>query len=91
MMSVLRVTEAELTKDPQGVLRRVQAGAEIVIERDAQPVAVIRAAAPVRRTISECLSLLPADSEATIDSGFSKDVLAAVESHGNALEPPLWD
>src|SRR5207249_10172764 len=45
---------------PISILKRVEAGAEIVIERDAQPLAVIRAAAPARRTISQCIALAEA-------------------------------
>ena len=43
------------------------------------------------RTISECIALLPADSTATIDPDFAKDVEAAVESHREPLSPPEWD
>src|SRR5258708_7440216 len=49
-------------------------GAEVIIERAAQPVAVIRQAEPLHRKISDCVALLPADSTATIDPDFAKDV-----------------
>ena len=49
-------------------------GAEVVIENDARPVAFLLAAEPVRRTISECIALLPEDSTAIIDPDFAKDV-----------------
>jgi hypothetical protein len=51
-------------------------------------VAVLHAAEPVRRTISECIALLPEDSKATIDADFAKDIEAAVESHRELLTPP---
>jgi antitoxin (DNA-binding transcriptional repressor) of toxin-antitoxin stability system len=70
---------------------RVQAGTEVVIDREAQPFAIIRAVEPVRRRISECIALLPADSTATIDPGFAKDVEAAIAAHREPLEPPAWD
>jgi antitoxin (DNA-binding transcriptional repressor) of toxin-antitoxin stability system len=85
------ISDADLAKDVRSVLQRVQTGAEVVIERDAQPVAVIRPAEPVRRKISECISLLPADSTAMIDPDFAKDVEAAVAAHREPLEPPTWD
>ena len=88
---VLHITEADLAKDTRSTLRRVQAGAEVIIEGDAQPVAVIRPAEPVRRKISECIALLPADSTATIDPDFAKDVEAAIAAHREPLEPPSWD
>jgi len=64
---------------------------EVVIERDAQPVAVIRPAEPVRRKISECIALMPVDSTATIDPDFAKDVEAAIAAHREPLQPPAWD
>jgi len=88
---VLHIDETDLAKDVRAVLQRVQTGAEIVVERDAQPVAVIRAAEPVRRKISECIAMLPADSTATIDPDFARNVDAAIAAHREALEPPQWD
>jgi hypothetical protein len=88
---VLHISEADLARDVRGVMQRVQTGAEVIIERDAQPVAVIRPPEPVRRKISECIALLPTGSTATIDADFEKDVEAAVAAHREPLEPPAWD
>ena len=88
---VLHISETDLARDVRAVLRHVEMGAEIVVERDTQPVAVIRAAAPARRRISECVAMLPSDSTATIDSDFAKDVGVAIAAHREALEPPPWD
>jgi hypothetical protein len=52
---------------------------------------VIHAPAPPRRSIAECIALLPAESTATIDADFAKDVKAAVDGHREPLEPPAWD
>lgn len=52
---------------------------------------MIRPAEPVRRKISECIARIPADSTATIDADFAKDVEAAVAAHREPLEPPTWD
>lgn len=87
---VLHVTESDLVRDVRSVLRRVETGAEIVIERDAHPIAVLRSAAPPRRKLSECIALLSDDSSATIDPDWASDVEAAVASHREALEPPVW-
>ena len=46
---------------------------------------------PPRRSISECIALLPEDSTAVMDADFAKDVEAAIESHREPLEPPAWD
>jgi antitoxin (DNA-binding transcriptional repressor) of toxin-antitoxin stability system len=88
---VVHISEADLAKDVRSVMQRVQTGAEVVIERDAQPVAVIRPPEPVRRKISECIALLPSDSTATIDPDFATDVEAAIAAHREPLEPPIWD
>src|SRR5258708_30163622 len=78
---VIRISEAEAAATSVAtLLARVRAGAEIVIENDARPVAILRATEPVRRTISECIALLPKDSTATIDPDFSKDVATAIAS-----------
>ena len=34
---------------------------------------------------------MPADSTATIDPDFAKDVEAAIAAHREPLEPPAWD
>lgn len=88
---VIHIADAEAASDFAALLDRVRTGAEIVIEHDARPVAVLHAAEPVRRTISECIALLPEDSTATVDPDFAKDVEAAVESYREPLSPPAWD
>lgn len=76
---VIHISEAEAASDFHGLLARVRAGAEVVIESGKLPVAVIHAPVPPRRSISECIELLPEDSTATIDADFAKDVEAAAE------------
>ena len=66
-VETLRISEGDLAKDVRAILQRVETGAEIVIERDSRPVAVIRAAESERRTIAECIARMPVDSTATID------------------------
>jgi len=90
-MEPLHISEGDLARDVRSILKRVETGAEVIIERDAQPVAVIRPAEPKRRKISECLALMPVDSTATIDPDFAKDVDAAIAAHREPLEPPTWD
>jgi antitoxin (DNA-binding transcriptional repressor) of toxin-antitoxin stability system len=69
---VIHISEAEAAGDFAGLLARVRAGAEVVIESGKLPVAVIHAPVPPRRSISECTALLPEDSTATIDADFAK-------------------
>jgi len=53
----IRVSEAEAANDLRSLLVRVSAGAEFVIERNAEAVAVLRPAAPNIRLLSESLRL----------------------------------
>jgi antitoxin (DNA-binding transcriptional repressor) of toxin-antitoxin stability system len=89
--TLIHISEADATSDFASVMARVRAGAEIVIESDHLPVAVIHPPLPPRRSISECIALLPKDSTAVMDADFAKDVEAAIESHREPLEPPAWD
>ncbi|MGA3024140.1 MAG: hypothetical protein ABSF98_05170 [Bryobacteraceae bacterium] len=90
-MAVLRISEAELARDIASLLDRVQSGAEFVIERNARPVAVLRAAEPRRRKLSEIMAALPQDSPASVDLDFAADVQAFIDSHREPLHPPEWD
>lgn len=90
-MEPLHITEGDLVANATAILHSVETGAEVIIERDARPVAVIRAAEPVRRKISECIRLMPADSIGTIDPDFARDVEEARNSHREPLTPPEWD
>ncbi len=87
----MRISEAEAVRDFAGLLARVRAGVEVVIEVDARPVAVVHAPAPARRSIEECIALLPQESPAVIDEEFARDVEAAVAAHREPLDPPAWD
>jgi antitoxin (DNA-binding transcriptional repressor) of toxin-antitoxin stability system len=90
-MATFHISEAEAARDFAGLLARVRAGAEVVIENDICPVAVLHMPAPPRRSIEECIALLPADSKATIDEDFASDVAAAIAAHREPLNPPAWD
>jgi antitoxin (DNA-binding transcriptional repressor) of toxin-antitoxin stability system len=85
---VIHISEAEAASDFASLLARVRSGAEVVIESGKLPVAVIHAPIPPRRTISECIALLPEDTTAVMDADFAKDIEAAIESHREPLEPP---
>jgi prevent-host-death family protein len=90
-MAIVHITEAELARDIGSVLDRVQSGTEIVIERNAKPVAVLRPAEPRRRKLSEIVASLSEHSTATVDADFAADVQAFIERHREPLNPPDWD
>lgn len=94
---VIHVSDAEAASDFASLLDRVREGAEIVIEIDKRPVAVVRSAEnPRGRLLSESIALAKAHAkelgyEPTMDAEFAKDVEAAIESHREPLNPPAWD
>lgn len=53
----VRITEAERARDVHAVLEKVRAGAEVIVEQDRRPVAVIKTPQSPGRKISECLAL----------------------------------
>jgi len=90
--NVIYISEKEAaTTNVETLWAHVRAGAEVVIQNGARPVADLDPAESVPRMISECIALLPEDSTATIDPDFAKDAAAAVEQHREALSPPTWD
>jgi antitoxin (DNA-binding transcriptional repressor) of toxin-antitoxin stability system len=88
----IHVSEAEAANDLPSLLARVRAGAEVVIERNAEAVAVLRPAAPNVRLLSESLRLAKErGSIITLDGEFGRDLEAVVSSHREPLTPPAWD
>lgn len=85
---VIRVSQAEAEKYFPSLLARVRAGAEVVIERDAEAVAVIRPAAPHVRLLSESLRLAKErDSRATRDGEFGRDLEAIPALQASHTDP----
>ena len=90
--SVVHISKAEAASDFASLIARVRSGAEVVIEDNARPVAVMRPAEPYVRPLSESLRLAREHgSRATLDEDFAKDVEAAIESHRESLNPPAGD
>jgi antitoxin (DNA-binding transcriptional repressor) of toxin-antitoxin stability system len=91
-MAEIHLTEAELAKNLHGVLESVQHGTEVIVERDAQPVAVIRAPQFRGRPIDECIAMAKAHgSHATLDDEFAKDLDDLIQGHRDPLRQPEWD
>jgi len=92
--NIIHISEAEAANDFAGVLARVRAGAEIVIE-GREPVVVVRAE-PVRgRLISECIALAKAHEEESgkapvLDPDFAADVEGIVKNR-KSWNPPAWE
>jgi antitoxin (DNA-binding transcriptional repressor) of toxin-antitoxin stability system len=88
----IHISEAEAASDFGKLLERVRAGAEVVIESDKLPIAVVRPVEPLVRLLSDSLRLAREHaSTATLDADFARDVEAAIASHREPLDPPAWD
>ena len=87
---IIHLSEAEAIRNFASILRQVDLGAEVVVERETVPVAIIRPA-PRRggRMLSESLQLAEG-STATLDAGFSADLQDLIQSH-QPLDSPAWD
>ena len=63
-MATIHISEADATRDFAGLIARVQDGAEVVIERDARAIAVLRPPTERKgRLISESIALAEAHAE----------------------------
>lgn len=89
---VIRISKAKAANDFAEVLAYIRAGAEVVIESDNLPIAVVRPAESNVRLLSESLRLAHEHaSTATLDDGFGRDLEAAINSHREPLNAPEWD
>jgi antitoxin (DNA-binding transcriptional repressor) of toxin-antitoxin stability system len=83
---VIHVSDREAASDFASLLARVREGAEVVIEHDSRPVAVVRQAEVFRgRLLSESIALAEAHAkelgyEPTIDPDFAADLREIINS-----------
>jgi antitoxin (DNA-binding transcriptional repressor) of toxin-antitoxin stability system len=94
---VIHISEEEAARDFAGVLARVRAGAEVVIESDARAVAVVRPAAEEfrPRLLSESIALAKRHAqelgyEPRTDPGFASDLEEIIRSR-KPWNPPPWE
>ncbi len=92
---VIHISEAEAASDFAALIARVRAGAMVIIENGARPVAVLQGAEPVRRTISECIALAKSHEVETgktpvLDPDFAEDV-EEILSQRKPWNPPAWE
>ena len=88
---VIRISEAEAaTTNVATLLVHVRAGAEVVIENGARPVAVLRSAElHPGRLLSESIALAEAHgSTVTLDGDFGRDLEEIINSRHEPLNPP---
>ena len=94
---VIHVSETEARDNFASLLNRVRAGAEVVIEDNSNPVAVLRPASPrPGRLLSESITLAEEHAEKlgytpTLDHDFATDLEEIIHSHRKPLNPPEWE
>ena len=94
-MATIHISESAAAADFAGVMARIRAGIEVVIESEKRAVAVMRPAVPAPgpgRLLSELIAAAEArGSSALLDGSFSRDLEEVVQSHQEPLNPPAWD
>src|SRR5450759_262294 len=95
-MATIHLTETQLARDLHGVLDKVRQGAEVIVEENSRPVALITPPVGAGRSLSECIALAKAEERKFAqppvpDLEFAADVRAAVSAHDTPLEPTAWD
>jgi antitoxin (DNA-binding transcriptional repressor) of toxin-antitoxin stability system len=93
--TVIHVADNDPAVDLPKLLEHVRAGAEVVIEHDARPVAILQAAEPKPRTLSEAIALAKLHEEEsgrapTVDSNFADDMQKVINDR-KPWNPPAWD
>lgn len=93
---VIHISDAEAASNFGSLLDRVSAGAEVVIERDSRPVAVVRPAEPsCGRLLSESIALAEAHAkesgyEPVMDAEFADDLRDIINSR-KPRDLSAWD
>jgi antitoxin (DNA-binding transcriptional repressor) of toxin-antitoxin stability system len=94
-MATIRVSEAEAARDFPGLMARVRAGAEVVIENGTLPVAILHAPTPTPPKRSECIALAEAHSKElgytpVMDAEFAADMEGIIASR-TPRDTSVWD
>ena len=94
-MATIHISEAEAARDFAGLMARVRAGAEVVIENGSLMVAVLHAPVPPRRSISESIALAEARSKElghapVMDAGFAADMEEIIRNR-KPRDTSAWD
>jgi len=95
IMATIHISEADAARDLPGLLARVRAGAEVVIESGNHPAAVLRAAEPPRRSISESIALAERRTnelgyKPVMDAGFAADLEEIIRKR-KPRDTSAWD
>jgi len=94
-MAVVHISDADAVRDLAGIMARVYAGEEIVIDNGTLTVAMVPSAIPSRRSVTECIAFARKHEKETgeapvFDSDFAADVKEIVENR-KPWNPPEWE
>ncbi len=94
-MAQIHMTEAEVSRDFAAVLRKIGDGEEVVVDRNGQPVAIIRPADEGPRTFSELIALATRREKErgyaiTLDDDYAADVEQIVRER-KPWAPRSWE
>ncbi|MFT4113711.1 hypothetical protein [Silvibacterium sp.] len=94
-MATIHISAAEAARDFANLLEQVRAGAEVVIEDGPKTVAVLKAPALPRRSISESIALAEARSkelgyESVMDAEFAADLEEIIRNR-KPRDTSAWD
>ncbi len=85
-----RLSATRASREFSRLLDEISAGAEYVIERRSEPVAIIAPASTAPRKISDCISLPLSRPSVRPDEGFESDLREIIQG-AEPGEPPTWD
>jgi antitoxin (DNA-binding transcriptional repressor) of toxin-antitoxin stability system len=94
-MATIYISEEDAGRDFHGLMAKVRAGEEFVIENGDHPAAILRSAEPPRRSISESIALAEAYSkelgyEPVMDAQFAADLEEIIRNRRPA-DRSTWD
>jgi prevent-host-death family protein len=96
-MAVTHISEDEAGRDFAGLLARVRAGEEIIIESGSTPFAVLKPSAPPRRSISESIAMAEASTKElgyspVMDADFAADLEEIIRNrYRRPRNASAWD
>jgi antitoxin (DNA-binding transcriptional repressor) of toxin-antitoxin stability system len=95
VMTQIHMTEAEVSGNFSAVLQKIGCGEEVVVDRDGQPVAVIRTPPAADRLLSESIAIARQRERergyaVTLDPDFAADVEEIVRNR-QPWNPASWE
>jgi hypothetical protein len=90
MGTTIHISEAEAAEDFPGLMAKVRAGAEVIIESGHSPAVVLKSVGEPRvRLLSESLRMARVrNSIVTLDGDFGSDLEAVVAAHSAPIHDP---